>query len=264
MPSSSGCGRSASSVFQPMCGIFSAGSARRDPVDLAAIQPSPSVTSYSRPRSAMSCMPTQMPRNGRPLRAHAFVQRLDHAGHAHRARAGNRRRRRRPAARRDRRGAPHPGSLVTTIGCVVPALARGALERLGRGMQIARAVIDDRDAHRSRSRLRETGRSPRARQSGCAAATPAMPMVRDGDRHRIDVSRLTQASKNRRSAASRSSRHHDAEIVPAAPRERPAPQRCRLEADQQREHEAAQRSALAGRHAETPTGRSAAPPPPTM
>ena len=29
----------------------------------------------------MSCMPTQMPKNGRPVLAHAPLQRLHHAGH---------------------------------------------------------------------------------------------------------------------------------------------------------------------------------------
>ena len=38
-------------------------------------------------RSAMSCMPTQMPRNGPALAANRSVQRLDHAGQAVEARA---------------------------------------------------------------------------------------------------------------------------------------------------------------------------------
>ena len=66
--------------FQPICGILSAGS---DGVSFAtspAIQPSPAMVSNSRPRVAISCMPTQMPRNGLPPLMHLLVQRLDHAG----------------------------------------------------------------------------------------------------------------------------------------------------------------------------------------
>ena len=56
------------------------GSDGRDPVDLARDPTQPSVTSYSRPRSAISCMPTQMPKNGRPLRRTVSLERFDHAG----------------------------------------------------------------------------------------------------------------------------------------------------------------------------------------
>ena len=67
MPSSSGCWRRSFSVFQPMCGIFRLGSSGVMRSTSPGIQPRPSTTSYSRPRSAISCMPTQMPRNGRPF-----------------------------------------------------------------------------------------------------------------------------------------------------------------------------------------------------
>ena len=71
-----------------------------------------------------------------------------------RARAGNRRRRRRPAARCAPPLATASASEVTTIR--VAGLARRALERLGGGVEIAGAVIDDGDGHRaSPLRLRE-------------------------------------------------------------------------------------------------------------
>jgi hypothetical protein len=106
------------SVFQPMWGIFRLGSAGVMRSTSPAIQPSPSVTSYSRPRSAISCMPTQMPRNGRP-RWRTLVERLDHAVDRVEAMAaigegadpGS-------TTRSARRTAS--GSLVTTIACANP------------------------------------------------------------------------------------------------------------------------------------------------
>ncbi len=66
-----------SSVFQPICGIFETWVARLD-LDRPRRGSSraPSVTSYSRPRSAISCMPTQMPKNGRPCTRTRLVQRF--------------------------------------------------------------------------------------------------------------------------------------------------------------------------------------------
>ena len=111
-----------------------------------AIQPRPSTVSNSRPRSAISCMPTQMPRNGRPRAITASCERLLEPGH---------------------RGEPAPaigegadagqhdavgvgdrvGLAVTSTSGRNPASRRGALERLRRRAQIARAVIDDRNHH---------------------------------------------------------------------------------------------------------------------
>ena len=50
-----------------MCGIFSAGSFGAMAFTSPLIQPKPGVVRNSRPRSAISCAPTQMPRNGRCL-----------------------------------------------------------------------------------------------------------------------------------------------------------------------------------------------------
>ena len=69
------------SSFQPICGILSAGSAGSIATTSPAIQPSPSTVSNSRPRSAISCMPTQMPRNGRPRADHRLAERRLEAGH---------------------------------------------------------------------------------------------------------------------------------------------------------------------------------------
>ena len=135
------------SVFQPICGIFSCGSSGVMRSTSPAIQPSPSVTSYSRPRSAISCMPTQMPKNGRPLLRTASSSASTMPSTASRP-------------RRQSAKAPTPGSTTrsarATHGRVVghhdrlieAGLMRRALERLGGRVQIAGAVIDDGDAHR--------------------------------------------------------------------------------------------------------------------
>ena len=86
-----------------------------------------------------------MPRNGRPLLAHGILQRLAHARHGVEAAfaigEGA------DARQHDTVGALHILGLArdgnVRIGI---AFARRTLERLGRGMQIARAVVDDDDA----------------------------------------------------------------------------------------------------------------------
>ena len=49
------------------------------------IQPKPGVTACSSPRSAISCMPTQMPRNGVPASVAVSIA-VAHAGHGGQAR----------------------------------------------------------------------------------------------------------------------------------------------------------------------------------
>ena len=44
------------------------------------IQPRPDVTRYSRPRSAINCMPTQIPKNGFPFLRTVCLKRIDHPG----------------------------------------------------------------------------------------------------------------------------------------------------------------------------------------
>ena len=67
MPASTGCSAPfSSSSFQPICGTFSVLSDGVSATTSPGIQPSPWLVSNSRPRSAISCMPTQMPRNGLP------------------------------------------------------------------------------------------------------------------------------------------------------------------------------------------------------
>src|SRR5262245_19912568 len=87
-----------------------------------------------------------------------------------------------------------------------PFLARGALERFRRRMQVARAVIDDGDGHRGAPGC---GNKPMTSDDGRRAiATPiagegarGAPSNDDGSAQVL----LTQASKKRRSADSRSS-----------------------------------------------------------
>ncbi len=108
------------SVFQPMCGIFSCGSAGVIRSTSPAIQPNPSVISYSRPRSASNCMPTQMPKNGRPF--FGLPHQAQPSCHRpRRARAGSRQTRRRRAAQCDRR---------TPRRCLLPSTAARQRSRM--------------------------------------------------------------------------------------------------------------------------------------
>ena len=139
----------------------------------------PSVTTYSRPRSAMSCMPTQMPRNGRPL---ARARWSPPAPRPCRGTASS--------PRRQSAKAPTPGSTTRSARAhliriarhhdrliVSALLARRALERLRRRMQIARTIIDNRDAHvrtRIMAALAARGNSPMTSEtqaSGIGALT---------------------------------------------------------------------------------------------
>ena len=173
------------------------------------------------------------------LVAHRLGHRLDHAVDRVEAACGNRRRRRRPAARRDRRGTPRRDRRVTHDLLAVPAFARRALERLRGGVQIARAVIDDRQrSPLIASRLRETGRSRRAR--GKPARAQRRRDVGGGSADEIDAPAQpdvgSHASKKRRSAASRSSATDETDLTPARrdklQRRKSWPLRCRSNGDQ--------------------------------
>ena len=153
--------------------------------------------------------------------------------------------------RRQSAKAPTPGSTTrsaraTCVGIagdhdrlVVPALARGALERLGGRVQIAGAVVDDGDAHRCGSRLREqaddVGRrrraAPRHGAAYCGAGRSAGGAGGVGARFGPGG---VEAPLGHFAILA----DHEAERLPAAPRQRPAPQRRRLEADQQRDQQA--------------------------
>jgi hypothetical protein len=54
-------------VFQPICGIFKAGFEGVISTTSPGIQSKPLVTVFSNPREDISCMPTQMPKNGRAV-----------------------------------------------------------------------------------------------------------------------------------------------------------------------------------------------------
>ena len=220
-----------SSVFQPMCGIFSAGSDGAILSTSPRIQPRPSVTTYSRPRSAISCMPTQMPRNGRPLPRTVSSSASTMPGTA-------------SSPRRQSAKAPTPGSTTRSarahlVGIarhhdrlIVPALARGALERLGGRVQIARAVIDDRDAHGRRASWPRLRLGKQADDVGSEAAASRVDGGGGAAAGGGGAGIRRPASKKRRSAASRLWRDHEADVGPAAaqassaaacrPRSRPA------------------------------------------
>ena len=207
MPSSSGCSRWAWSVFQPICGILSAGVVG---LDRRSRRPgssrAPAVVSYSRPRLAMSCMPTQMPRNGRPLPRTASVSASTMPGTA-------------SSPRRQSAKAPTPGSTMRSafatalrVGgdddrLVESGLARGALEGLVGGMEVARAVIDDRDAHRDPLRLREQADhrlgSTSAGRAEAGAAGPE-PAPAAASRCRASARRPSVSASSRSRAATTS------------------------------------------------------------
>ena len=243
-----------------MCGIFSAGSDGAILSTSPRIQPSPSVTTYSRPRSAMSCMPTQMPRNGRPLPRTVSSSASTMPGTASRP-------------RRQSAKAPTPGSTTrsarrTVVGIarhhdrlIVPAFARGALERLGRRMQIARTVIDDRDAHGRKDHGRAdhgracgSGNRPMTSgDGGPASAWPAAAAAAAG-RRRCRIAPPSDSKKRRSAALADWARPRGRRLVQRR-RRRPAPQRSGFEADQQRDQERRRRTSPAP---DTPSAQSAA------
>ena len=112
------------------------------------IQPKPSVTSYSHPRSAMSCMPTQMPRKGRPrvrTQSSSASTIPSTAGQAAPAiRKGAPTRQHNAVGTSDPIGIAGHGDLGRKAG-----LASGALEGFGRRMQIAGSVVNNGDVHRA-------------------------------------------------------------------------------------------------------------------
>ncbi len=170
-----------------------------------AIQPRPSVTSYSRPRSARSCMPTQMPKNGRPLRRTASssastmpataVEPAPAIGKGADARQHH------------AIGARHHGRIVGHDDRLIqPGFMRRALERFGGRVQIAGAVIDDSDAHRC-----APGSGNRPTMPDVAALPGAAGCAGGGGGEGFGAAPLrgealpSQTSKKRRSASSRSS-----------------------------------------------------------
>ena len=142
----------------------------------------------------------------------------------HRARAGNRRRRRRPAARYGQPPRRPPGSGVTAMSQEMSGLARGALESLVGGMQIARAVIDDGDVHRRPPAPEKC----RARGPEVAAGQPAYGRTAPVGRRPVAPAAL--AEKTRSALSSRCG--DDDAVEPAAPAESCAAVRG-LEAEQQ-------------------------------
>ncbi len=128
-----------------MCGILSAGSVGSMARTSPAIQSRPSVVSNSRPREARSCMPTQMPRNGRLLAVHRLFERCDHAGNGLQSAlaigVGA------YARQHDAVGCAHVLGLRADQDLrVCVRFAGGALKCLRGGVEISGTVIDDDDA----------------------------------------------------------------------------------------------------------------------
>ena len=95
------------SVFQPICGIFSVGSDGVISTTSPLIQPRPLVTVFSRPRSAINWVPTQMPKNGRAFSITVSSMRFNHVRHGIQTRPGNRHRHPLPEGRCDLHVGPH-------------------------------------------------------------------------------------------------------------------------------------------------------------
>ena len=122
---------------------------------------SPGVIACSSPRSAMSCMPTQMPRNGVPLGTriqHRLAQARDRGEPARAVGEGALAR----AARCGRRAATARGSAVTATRGGRPSRSAASAQRArGRG-EVAAAVVDHRDLHARRPAGSDPGAGPAA------------------------------------------------------------------------------------------------------
>ena len=207
---------------------------------------SPRIRARARPSAACR----RRCRETAALFAHRFVQRLDHAGDriepAPAIREGT------DAGQHDAVGGAHLLGIVGhEDGLIVAGLARRALEGFRRRVQIARAVVDDRDRHG-----RASGCGNRPTISVEAAVRTARVGRQDG------AERLPRAPPSRRRNAARrppDRRHHDTKIFKAAPRQLPAPQARRLDADQQCDQQGDPAAAPS-----TPRRRSANVTPPTI
>ena len=197
MPSSSGCGLIALSVFQPMCGIFRAGSAGAILSTSPAIQPRPFGDLVLEPALGHQLHADADAEERTAALAHAFVERLDHAvdgvetapAIGKGADAGKHD----AVGARDRLGAAGDHDRLRVAG-----FARRALERLGGRMQIARPVVDDRNGHRC-----APGCGNRPMTSGAGDAPRCAGGRRSRARHRRrDAARAFRpAPTNRRTAA---------------------------------------------------------------
>ena len=131
--------------------------------------------------SALRARPHQAPRPCRRWRA---------------GRAGNRQRRRRRASTMRSARETACGSEVTAIEAAIAAVAGGALESLGRRMQVAGAVIDDRDVQffKSPDEKGPEGRSPRPATPAPAPALRRTRAAAEGDPWRGQRKRSLPAS----------------------------------------------------------------------
>ncbi len=146
MPSSSVCGLRGGERIPAHVRDLQRRIGRRDLVDLAA-DPAEALGHHVFAAALGHELHADADAEERPaLAAHRLLQRLDHAGHriepAPAIGEGA------DARQHDAVGAAHRVGIARHHDrLIVAALARRALERLGGRVQIARAVIDDRDAH---------------------------------------------------------------------------------------------------------------------
>jgi hypothetical protein len=100
--------------------------------------------------------------------------------------------------------------------------ARRTLERLGRRMQIAGAVIDDGDAHRDAP---GSGNSPMTTSCGVLRLRSTRGQWRRRSRPALAACRRIPALEEALLGGFFRIRHDDAELTPLAARQLPAPQR---------------------------------------
>ena len=231
MPSSSWCGLRGLERVPAHVRDLQRRVARRDPVDLAG-DPAEPVGDLVFAAALGHELHADADAEKRPaLAAHGFLQRLDHA--RHRVEAA-------PAIgeRADARQ-HHAIGLAHRVGIA------GHHDRLARARSRAprartpwppNADCRSRNRRWRRSWTHAHGRfcyrggdcgSGNRPMTGGGSAAERYGIAPAGAAHRTRFARI-QASKKRRSADSSSSRHHDAVIDPAAPRQGPAPQRRRL------------------------------------
>src|SRR6516165_9730250 len=182
------------------------GVARGDPIDFAS-NPAQSLDHLVLAAALGEELHTDADAEKRPaFAANRLFERIDHAGHGIKATAAvgessHSGQNNSVGARHDIRIARDQDRLTR------PGVMRRSLKGFGRGMQVARAVVNDGDTHRCAP---GSGKSPMtsdcpgagaAAAGGCAGADAAGV---GGDAGRRSGACRIQASKNRRSASSRS------------------------------------------------------------
>ena len=135
-------------VFQPMCGTFSAGSEGATARTSPGMRSRPGLTPCSTPRVARSCMPTHMPRKGRPRRSTTSAIASTMPGTESRLR---RQSAKAPSPGRTMRSACATSSgsdVIITTDLRLPAAAIMRSKAFCGGAEVAGAIVDEGDGHR--------------------------------------------------------------------------------------------------------------------